>query len=210
MPARSKLRFAAVAAAAMMLAFVANASARNFSTSEREFWILFRPLRFEAAGNTISCPITLLGNFVGRTIPKIVGSQVGVIDDIDPHTVAGPPCTGGTLTVLTETLPWPVNYQGFSGTLPNITAIRTSLIRVSFRIRTSGGIGCLAGTTTRTPAFGEFLLTSGRVTGYRADETSRIPLSGGFICSIGGEARFAGTGTVMNLAQTGSITVTLI
>lgn len=212
---RSKLLFAALAAAAMMLALVANASARNFRITEREFEVLFNGsegLHFEAAGNNINCKITLLGHFLENTIPKIVGTKVGVVRHVEPTTAAEPPCTGGTITVLTETLPWGVNYGGFTGRLPEITRIRLNLIGVAFRVRvTSNGLACLAGTNSREPASGEISLgANGRAETLRADETVGIRLGGGFLCEIAGNSHFSGTGTILPLPRTGSILVTLI
>jgi hypothetical protein len=209
---RSKLLFAALAAAAMMLTLVANASARNLTLSEKEFEILFnRPgLTFNAAGNVITCPITLLGQFIERTLPKRPNSKVGVIRHVERRETPRPPCTGGTATVNTGTLPWTVNYVSFRGTLPTITSIRLALIGVSFRVST-GSTGCEAGTTERNPAFGEVQVgTGGRVEGLRADETATIPLGGSFICSFAGNSTFSGNGSVLNLPGTAAITVTLI
>ena len=214
---RSKLLFAALAAATMMLTLVANASARNLSVTEREFEVMFNRspsgapgLTFEAGGNNITCPITILGHFTERTISK-TNTQIGVIKHVEPTVGAEPAlCTGGTLTILQETLPWNVSYVSFTGRLPSISDIRMSLSGVAFRITPRGSATCLAGTTTRNPAFGELGVgAGGRVETLRADETISIPLSGGFLCSFA-SGRYSGTGPVFNLPRTGSITVTLI
>ena len=213
---RSKLLFAALAAAAMMLTLVANASARSFQFSEQEFEILFRALSVQTSSNTITCPITLLGRFVERTIPKIIGTQIGAIRHALPLNGAEPPCTGGAITILNATLPWLILYEGFQGRLPAITRIRLSLVGVSFRVRTSNGIGCLAGTTPRNPAFFELLVNSevganrGLVEGINADPNAGIPLGGGFLCSLAGQVTFSGTGTVLNLPGTRLLRVFLI
>jgi len=186
------------------------ASARNLSETEKEFEVMFHPLTLSLGGNNFSCPLTLLGTFNERTIPK-TNTQVGRIRHVEPSTGAEPsPCTGGTLTILNETLPWGISYVGFTGRLPAIEKIRLSLTGVAFRITPRGSATCLAGTTTRNPGFGEASVgTGGRVEGLRADETISIPLSGGFLCSFA-SGRFSGTGEVRNLPRTGSITVTLI
>jgi len=206
---RTKLLVTALAAAAMMLTLVANASAGRLSVSEKEFEVNFRPLTFNAAGRVIRCPITLLGHFNENTIAKRAAT-IGAIRHVEPTTAGEPPCTGGTITVLNETLPWRINYVSFSGTLPAITSIRLSLIGVAFKVRTSLAT-CLAGTTATAPAFGEVLVgTGGRVEGLRADERVGIPLGGGFVCELAGNSTFEGTGTVTNLPGTAPITVTLI
>jgi hypothetical protein len=211
---RTRLHTALAALTATLifaLALTANASARSFSVSEKEFEVLFKPLEFVAAGNTMRCPITLLGHFNERTIAKVAG-QVGVIRHVEPTTSGEPsPCTGGTLTILTETLPWRLNYVGFTGRLPAIERVRLSLVGIAFRITFRGSLTCLAGTTAREPAFGEVAVgTGGRVENLRLDETRTIRLGGGFLCELAGESHFAGTGTVLNLPGTASVTVTLI
>jgi len=186
------------------------ASARNLSETEKEFEVLFNPLTLEFSGESIRCPITLLGHFKERTIPK-TNTQVGVVRHVEPATGAEPsPCTGATITILQETLPWGVSYVGFTGRLPAIERVRLGLTGVSFRMTPRGSATCLAGTTMRNPGFGESVVgTGGRIAGLRADETISIPFSGGFLCSIA-SARFSGSGTVTNLPRTESITVTLI
>jgi len=205
-----KVMIAALTAAIALSLALSTASARTLSTSEREFEILFHPLTFEAAGNSISCPLTLLGNFIERTIPKSQ-TQTGRIKHVEPSTAAEPsPCTGGTLTILNETLPWALKYTSFTGRLPNITAVRVALTGTAFRVTPRGDVTCLAGTTVRNPAFGELLIgAGGRVEGLRADETISIPLSGGFLCSFA-SGRFSGTAGFLNLPRTASVTITLI
>lgn len=114
------------------------------------------------------------------------------------------------MTVLQETLPWRITYQGFSGRLPNITAIRLLLVGIAFKTVTNG-LTCLAGTTARNPAVAEEIIGSGgRVEGLRVEERTTIPLGGGFLCEIAGGSHFSGTGTILDLPGLHAITVTLI
>jgi len=209
---RTYAKFVLVAlAATVALALGASvAGARNLSVTERETEVLFHPITLEFAGNNISCPITLLGHFNERTIPK-TNTQVGVVRHVEPAIGTEPsPCTGGTITILQETLPWGVSYVGFRGTLPAIERIRLSLTGVALRVTPRGSATCLDGTTVRNPGFGEVLVgAGGRVEGLRADETISIPLSGGFLCSFA-SGRFSGSGSVTDLPRLHSITVTLI
>jgi len=194
---------------ALAIALTATASAGRLSVSEKESEVNFRPLTLSISGQLIRCPITLLGHFNERTIAKRAAT-IGTIRHVEPTTAGEPPCTGGTITILNETLPWRVNYVNFRGTLPNIASIRLALIGVAFKVRTSLWT-CLDGTTATAPAFGEVLVgAGGRVEGLRADERVGIPLGGGFICEIAGTSTFEGTGTVTNLPGTAPITVTLI
>jgi hypothetical protein len=76
------------------------------------------------------------------------------------------------------TLPWHVQYGGFTGTLPTITSIRTNIIGFAFRIREPFGVTCLARSTAAEPATGVF----NRNTTTGAIETSEI---GGSIRTVG-------------------------
>jgi hypothetical protein len=202
----SKLLFTGLAAAILLAAAVSTASAGRLRTSEQEFEAIWRPLRFNAAGTTIECNVTLLGRFESSTIAKTPGKK-GIIRHADLTL----PCNGGTATILRETLPWDVNYVSFAGILPNIASVRVSLIKASFRVDPTSVFlpACLVRTTAETPATGDLLLTRGTVTGLRANEETRIPLPSG-LCEIAGDSTFSGTGNVTNLPGTASITVTLI
>lgn len=204
---RTKLLLAGLTAAAMMLSLVATASARNVSVSQRGYELDYG-FRFEAGGNNIRCePSIFLGIYKESTFAKAQHQQV---DEIRHSSSRSQTCTGGGLTVLTETLPWQVDYEGFSGRLPQITAIRTSIIGLAFRISTSG-LGCLVATTATKPAFAEFLIgAGGTIEGYRFDERVGIPLGGGFLCSAAGEGHLSGVPPVRNLPRTNNLIMTLI
>ena len=60
-------------------------------------------------------------------------------------------CASGSATLLTETLPWHVQYASFAGTLPNITAVRYNIIGFARRIREIIGLTCLFRSTTAEP-----------------------------------------------------------
>jgi hypothetical protein len=77
---------------------------------------------------------------------KVAGSLIGYITRADLGI-----CQAGTATVLTSTLPWHVRYSGFRGTLPEINRIFTHIIGASWRVRESGGIACLARSSTSEP-----------------------------------------------------------
>jgi hypothetical protein len=191
---RSKLILAGLAAT-LVMAFAANsASARNISISHGElFNAIWRPLRFVSSGLTAaSCNVTLEGSFHYRTFLKVRESLVGYIT----RAIARE-CTIGSATILTTNLPWHIRYQGFEGTLPNITAIRIRLILAEFRIHEPiFNTECLARTTSTAPAEGAVRLSEGNerrlVTGITAD---RVP---GILCgSLTGH--FENTGIVSEL-----------
>jgi hypothetical protein len=128
-----RLALGLTAAAVMMTALGASASARNLSSTRETFRVTWNPLVLtDPLGNTINCPVTLEGTFIGQTIPKVTYTLMGRITEARVGTRAE--CTGGEATVLRETLPWHIRYNGFEGRLPNITNIRTLVAGASFRV----------------------------------------------------------------------------
>jgi hypothetical protein len=125
------------------------------------------------------------GSFHSATLSKVCGQLVGYVTEA----TFGHPCVGGEAwalngierlpngTIPPSTLPWHIRYNGFTGTLPNITGIRLQLIGVSFLMRTAGGAGCLMKTTEARPAFGivERNTTTGNIEGLRPEESTTIP-----------------------------------
>jgi hypothetical protein len=117
----------ALTAALVVVIAASAASANRLTISERNFLIRWAPLTFAStAGSSIRCSLTLDGSFHSSTISKVTGSLIGYIN---AGTIAGTSgngkeaiCTGGTATLLRETFPWHVQYDGFSGTLPRITS----------------------------------------------------------------------------------------
>lgn len=200
---RTKL-LASLGAALLLALAVSSASANSLRTSSQTFDVTWTPLTFSAGGANINCNVTLRGSFSAATIAKTAGRKGAITG------AALSNCSGGTATVLTETLPWSVNYVSFSGTLPRISGVRVALIGAAFSVDPSGILpNCLVGTTVGDEAFGTITISGGTATGLRADETTGIDLGGSFICEIAGEGFFAGTGAVTN-GSGSAITVTLI
>lgn len=201
MHTRTKLLVAAFAATALMALAVGSASARRFELNDQTFlaaWTATSPLTFEAAGNNISCPVTIDGSFHSRTLSKVCGQLIGYVNQA---IVANAACTGGTATALTESLPWHIRYFRFSGVLPAITLIYVFLVGARFRVTTGGGLSCLTQTTAANPAVGNINLVPEvgnirKVTSLVALPEFTIPLMGGFACAIAGNGRFEGTGSV--------------
>jgi hypothetical protein len=201
---RSKLLLTGLMAALLLSMAVSSASANRISLSAQDFdarWMEINP-------SSLTCPITLQGSFHSRTIAKVPSALIGFVSR---SSFSG--CNGGTATVLTATLPWHITYRSFRGTLPSITGVNINIIGLSWQIQPSGGITCLARTTTATPLISIFNISGGRATSLTADEVSEIPLtgSGGFCPFSGGVLHVAGTtSSLTRLASTASITVTLI
>jgi hypothetical protein len=203
---RSKLLLTGLAAAIVMAFAVGSASANRIETSSQSFRAVWSRLTFNDAANVrVECPVTLSGSFHSKTISKVSGSLIGYI-----NSAAVGACTGGEARADTETLPWHIQYNSFTGTLPNIESITLTLVGSKFEI-TAGGIHCVAGNTQTSPAFGKVLVepATGRVTGLRALEEHTIPLGGGFSCSFASPGRFEGTASVSE-ARGAAITVRLV
>jgi hypothetical protein len=206
----SKLLFAGLTAAFLMSLAVSSASASHLALNEQRFDAKWSALRFIAGGNTVTCPVTLEGSFHYGTINKVENSLIG---HISRASVANASCSGGHATVLSATLPWHVQYAGFSGTLPNITEVQLKLIGASFAVQPTGSISCLARTSAEHPARGSVALNTSHVaTTLTAEVNAGIPLTGGLgACSFAGEGHFEGTtASLTRLGGAGSITVTLI
>jgi hypothetical protein len=154
----SKLLLAAMTVTVVFGALATTASARSFENSNQGVRAAFSRVRFEGLFGEATCAVTLEGSLHARNQAKTVGSLIGYIN----RAILGP-CAVGTATILTATLPWHTTYAGFSGTLPNITQIRTNVINSSFRIRTNTGETCLARSTTSSPMTATYNIGAGGV-----------------------------------------------
>ena len=127
-----KHHIAAITAATTLLALLATAApARNFSTSNQNFRVVWNELEFGGGGITVTCRVILEGSFHYRSIVKRERALIGYIT----AAAATRPCTNGEawsangreahprLGTLANTLPWHLTYEGFAGTLPNITSL---------------------------------------------------------------------------------------
>lgn len=195
----TKLVFAALAATILMSFAVGSASARRIETSEQGFLIRWTNLVFVAAGNRISCPVTLEGSFHSRTISKVCGQLIGYISTAQVPPGLEPPCINGRATALTETLPWHILYVSFAGRLPTISRIRIKLIGAAFQIHVPNSVTCLAVTTHTNPAVGDVNVNgSGEATTLTALPEFMIPLEEPCrILNVTGG--FEGTGEVFTL-----------
>lgn len=151
MRTRSKLLLVALTTTAVFSLAVSAASARRLEVSEQRFLAIWTSLNFSGGfGPTVLCPVTLAGSFHSRTISKVSGQLVGYVTEAS---VDSPNCTNGHATVRTETLAWHVQYNSFTGTLPEIGTIKIQLVGARFRIEDSG-VTCESTTSQSRPAFG--------------------------------------------------------
>jgi hypothetical protein len=190
----------AVAGATVLLAaLVSGASAGRLSTSSQQLKATFVRLDFTGGFGTIECEITVEGSFHQRTIVKTAGTLTGFIT----RAALRSPCRRGEATLLTETLPWHIQYSGFAGTLPSITSIRASIVGVAFRIREpSFGVTCLARSTAEAPGTATFNREAGGV-------LTSMTVGGAIPCSSF-SGSFSGTSSSFDNGSGTRITVTLI
>jgi hypothetical protein len=172
-------------------ALASAANARNLSISDQTVRATFRELEFSGGAGTTRCAVTMEGSFHARTVEKTLERLVGYLTRV---TLGA--CATGTATVLAETLPWHVQYNGFTGTLPAITTVRAKIVGMAFRIREPGfGVACLARTTAAEPSHIAFNREAGGV--YTSGVTGGTIRTGAECFNIAGT--FAGTTTSLTV-----------
>jgi hypothetical protein len=144
-----KLLLAVVGATVLFGALATTASARSLSTTATSITATFASAEFTGLFGTTRCALTLEGTQHSRTIAKSPGSLIGFITRARLGA-----CANGAATLLTETLPWHVQYGSFAGTLPRITSFTTNVVGSAFRVRETGGITCLVRSTAGEPSRG--------------------------------------------------------
>lgn len=137
----TKALLACLTVALALLASVTTASANSISYSSRTFRTTFTPLRIGDTGpfmerGAVSCNVTLEGSYHSSTIHKVSEALVGYIT----RASMASPCTGGTASFLSETLPWHLEYESFAGTLPNITRIQDRIAGLGLSVDPTEGM----------------------------------------------------------------------
>jgi len=197
---------AALVAAVLLSLHVVSAAGTRLSVGERSFRAVWTPLRFTVESLSVNCNVTFEGSFHSGSIDKVERALVGYVNRASLAT-----CTNGSATVLTETLPWHVQYGGFTGSLPNIASMRLRLIGASVRISFGEReTTCLARTEAASP--GALIAArneASTLTSLRWDETVGIPLTGSFFCTVA-RGRFVGTSSTFGTPAGGTISLTLI
>jgi hypothetical protein len=206
----TKLVLAGLAATLLMAFAVTTANANHLSVSNQAFRVTWSLLTLSGEGGspTIKCPLTLEGSFHSATIAKTLGLLIGYVSRAIFG--AGMACQGGSATVLTNTLPWHVTYEGFSGRLPAITSVRLLLRRVAL-VEEWLSVLCLYKENGTEQAAGEVTVEAGgNATRLVPDSTIRLPLfEGGIFCPNKGG--FTGEGETFLLGSTTTrIRLTLI
>jgi hypothetical protein len=206
---RTKTVLAGLTAALTMALALTSATASRLSYSSQGFRIVWASLTFSESGGNfpISCPVTLEGSFHSSTIRKVLGTLVSYISRAIVNDAA---CSEGHATILRESLPWHVLYQGFTGSLPRIVSVRHYLIGAAFQIEPGLGVVCLARSTVERPAAGDATRDSitGAIMTLEPDSLLSIPVIGGAACPRAGI--FAGSGEVYVLGTTTRVRLSLI
>jgi hypothetical protein len=208
----TKTLMASLTVVVALLACVTTTSANNISQSSRTFRGTWAPLRIidrELFGTegTVSCNVTLEGSFHSSSIRKVARAQVGYIS----RAVMGSPCTGGTASILSGTLPWHLTYDSFTGTLPNITKVQFGLSDAGLSVDPAGEIlpQCLGQADPTTlflvGFYVGFLVGIWVYAGWATYRANNLRVS----CGTGGMELF-GEGPVTVLGSTAEITVRLI
>jgi hypothetical protein len=181
------LPIAALVTSAVLGALVGTASAGRLNTSSQTFRVTWSALEFSGfEGAAIRCAVTLEGSFSSTNITKVMRSNIGLVTGAR----IARPCTNGTGWfsngtevnevlggTFTQTLPWPVTYEGFGGNLPAISSVRLLFSNMAFTLRgtwllvqtlcqfRTGTNGNATGTATRNMTDGEInrLVASGRI-----------------------------------------------
>jgi hypothetical protein len=195
---------ALVAALALMIMSV-SANARILEISNQGIRSVMENFTIRGGGLTINCPLTLEGSFHSRTLAKTQGLLVGFITRAAFRT----PCEGTTVRPLTETLPWHIQYQSFTGTLPIIERVKFNVIGFAFLINLLG-TSCLYRSTLEAPFSTAFVLEErGVIRRLVVEELIRIRLaSGGIVCPS--EMSLSGEGSLTLLGTANPVRITLI
>jgi hypothetical protein len=198
-----KLLLAIVGATVLLGALSSVASARNFSISPgQEFIVLFRRLNFGGGiGGTVECEVLLSGTLHARTIAKEINSLIGYITS---STVLR--CIRGSATVTQASLPWHRRYCGFTGILPNITTTTECITGAEYVIREPFGATCTVRRETSVSR-GINTITAGVVTRTESTGSSRCTASG---FEFNGTLSGSETNILTRLREGVRITVTLI
>jgi hypothetical protein len=204
---RARRGLLAVVLTASLLALAAgSASATRLAFGEPTFRVAWAPMRFVVSGLTISCHVTLEGSFDHTTIAKVEGSRIGDVTRVSTES-----CSTPNVSVLTETVPWHVEYGAFTGTLPDISTVTLRVIGMGVGL-TIFGTRCIGRSEERAPALmvADRSEATGTIADFRWDESAAIPLTGPSGC-LSLRGRLSGTSSaVTGQGNTRAIALTLI
>jgi len=144
---RARCALAALLVCGSLAGAVGSAHANRLEVSSLQFRMTWgRVFRLSDTGGTVECVVTLTGSFHSRSFPKVTSVLIGLITGATIQE-----CSGGSAGFLAETLPWHVQYEGFSGTLPNIELFRIQITEAGISLRTGFVFTCLARASATNP-----------------------------------------------------------
>ncbi|HEU4721162.1 MAG TPA: hypothetical protein VFS59_07335 [Gemmatimonadaceae bacterium] len=163
----AKLGLTALVAAVLLAAALSTASARSLSVSNQNIRVTWSNIEFVGTV-TIRCQVTLEGSYHNGTISKVRGTLIAAISRA---TVKTESCTNAR--VRAEGLPWHITYEGFRGTLPNMTEVFLLLREALLSLERVLGstTECRFGTSS------DNITSTGAINGAR-ENTNLIPLEG--------------------------------
>lgn len=183
------LSLAAVSATVALFALVGGASANRLSVSGQTISATWTEAALTGGFGTVSCPMTMEGSMHTRTTTKTAGALIGYITRASVGR-----CRIGSASVLATTLPWHVRYEAFTGTLPNISGIRTDIIGAQWTIiEPVFAFPCLLTSTESAPNTATFTVSSGRVGGVTLGGTIESN------CGIRGTASGSGFASALTI-----------
>jgi hypothetical protein len=215
----SKLLLAGLGVVVALWAITAAASANRLSLTERGFRVVWTPMTVglqEVGGEgppiQIACNVTMEGSFHSRTIVKTPGALIGHLTrfTIDGRNCTEPDNMGGAYAFTGETLPWHITYSSFSGTLPNMSAVRIFFVGMGIVIQRLP-IDCRTRSTTLAPAGWRLTrdLRTSAITSLTADESIILPAPTGTLCE-GRSIFYSGAGRYTRLGSTSTVSLSLI
>jgi hypothetical protein len=199
--------------------------ARQLSLSHNTFRATWRALEIRNASFNavlVRCTVTLEGTFHSRTIAKVEGTLIGAVTRAE----IARPCVGGEAWTLNgierpqggapvQTLPWPILYESFLGTLPRVERFNIRMTRGGILIRYPNAVGevaCLFEASVARP-MGWVIVQEmgGRLTSMRPFEGFNIRISVELTNFCESEIKLGGSTNAFTVAgSTTAITLTLI
>jgi len=207
MKAHVRLWPVAIVTTAVLSMAVATASAGKLRFTGSTFRWVTNSSGMTFGALAVSCPVTLEGSFHSSSFIKREQLLLGYVTR---GILPGASCTGGSATVLTETLPWHVTYERFTGTLPAITEIALQVHGAAFNI-SAMQITCLYQSTEAKPWSVKLERETGIGTIMRVlyQALPKIPRkSGSILCAESSE--ISGTASMTLLESLTSVILSLI
>jgi hypothetical protein len=188
-------------AAALMLGIGAGVGTGALSVNETRFRAAYSRLDFKLSGveQVVTCAVTLEGSFHSATFATVRGVEAGQFTR-----AATGACTGGRVTLESETLPWPFDYLA---TLLSPLGFTSSWLGLALRIEASG-LTCSGSVGAEKPTITFQYDSSSTLTQAVDNNGSTVPMRGG-LCE-GLHVSLEGSAPVVRGAGEGGVSLRLI